>query len=286
MFIEPGHSVIDPSASGHAGLSQNVRQQLPDLRATDLSPFDPTDHHPDMRHHRLRPRGARRLGRWTRGDGRCGRGCAAAGGGAALVEVLLLPTPILAAVVSHTAGGGLLHAVGVPAAKGTTQVPALAAGQILAPGITWIGEKEDAAVTTAGQAPSPVRLLTQERSQSLVVLQDSWPDLPPAIPVPGKLKLRRDRYCKKAKLSLRMLTLQSMSSSYRIGTRVSRRWDGDFCRVPTRPTPRLSLPWKQERRVLLPSHWLRLSEQTRLHFPERHRRGVQVPSEAPAQPLK
>lgn len=147
----------------------------------------------------------------------------------ALVEVLLLPAPILAAVVSHTAGGGLLLAVGLPAAKGTTQVPALAAGQILAPGIPWIGEKEDAAVPTAGQAPSPVRLLTQERSQNLVVLQDSRPDLPPAIPVPGKLKLRRDRYCKKAKLSLKMLTLQSMSSSYRIGTRVSRTWDGDSC---------------------------------------------------------
>jgi hypothetical protein len=62
-------------------------------------------------------------------------------------------------------------------------------------------------VPTAGQAPSPVRLLAQERSQNLVVLQDSLPDLRPTIPVPGKLKLRRDRYCKKPKLSLKMLTL-------------------------------------------------------------------------------
>jgi hypothetical protein len=52
-----------------------------------------------------------------------------------------------------------------------------------------------------------VRLLAQERSQNLVVLQDARPDLHPAIPVPGKLKVRRDRYCKKAKLSLKMLTL-------------------------------------------------------------------------------
>lgn len=205
--MEPGHSVIDPPPSGHAGLSQNVRQQLAGLRAIDGSPFDPTDHHPDLPHHRLRPPGARRLGRWGLGRGRWRSGLAAAGGRAALVQVSLLPTPILAAVVGYTADDGLLLAVGFPAAKGTAQIPARAAGQILAPGIARIGQKEDAAVPTARQAPSPVRLLAQERSQNLVVLQDARPDLRPAIPVPGKLKPRRDRYCKKAKLSLRMLTL-------------------------------------------------------------------------------
>ena len=207
MFIEPGHSVIDPPLWGHAGLSQNVRQQLPDLRATELPPFDPTDDHPDMRHHRLGPRRARRPGRWVLGRGRGHRSLAAARGGAALVEVPLLLAPCCALVVGEAACARLLLAVGFPAAEGTAQVPALAAGQILAPGIARIGEKEDAAVPTASQAPSPVRLLTQERSQNLVVLQDARADLRPAIPAPGKLKLRRDRYCKKAKLSLRMLTL-------------------------------------------------------------------------------
>jgi hypothetical protein len=205
--MEPGHSVLDPSPSGYAGLSQNVRQQLPDLRATDVSPFDPTDHHPDMRHRGLRPRGARRRGRWVPRRGRCHRGLAAARGGAPLIEVLLLLAPLRTLVIGDAAGGRLLLAVGFPAAKGTAQVPARAAGQILPPGIARIGQKEDAAVPTATQAPSPVRLLTQERSQNLVVLQDSRPDLRPAIPVPDKLKLRCDRYCKKAKLSLRMLTL-------------------------------------------------------------------------------
>lgn len=207
MFMEPGHSVLDPPPSAYALLSQNVRQQSPDLRATDVPPFDPTDDHPDMRHHRFRPRGACRLERWARGDGRWGPSGASAGGGAALVEVLLLLAPWRTPVVGDTAGVRLLLPVGFPAAKGAAQVPARAAGQILAPRIARIGEKEDAAVPTAGQAPSPVRLLAQERSQNLVVLQDSRPDLRPAIPVPGKLKLRRDRYCKKAKLSLRMLTL-------------------------------------------------------------------------------
>jgi len=207
MFIEPGHSVVDPPPPGHAGLSQNVRQQLPDLPATEVSPFDPTDHHPDMRHHRLWPPGAGGSGRSARRYGRWGQGCAAAGGGAALVEVPLLPAPLRTLVIGDAAGGRLLLAVGFPAAKGAAQVPARAAGEIPAPRIARIGEKEDAAVPTAGQAPSPVRLLAQERSQNLVVLQDARPDCRPAIPIPGKLKLRRDRYCKKAKLSLRMLTL-------------------------------------------------------------------------------
>lgn len=205
--MEPGHSVVDPPPPGHAGLSQNVRQQLACLRAIDGSPFDPTDHHPDMRHHRLRPGRPCRLGRWVRAWGRCHRGLAAARGGAPLIEVLLLLAPLRALVVGDAADRRLLLAVRFPAAKGTAQVPARAAGQILAPGIARIGEKEDAAVPTASQAPSPVRLLTQERSQNLVVLQDARPDLRPAIPVPGKLKPRCDRYCKKAKLSLRMLTL-------------------------------------------------------------------------------
>jgi hypothetical protein len=97
--------------------------------------------------------------------------------------------------------------MGLAAAKGTTQVLALASGHILAPGIARIREKKDAAVPTASQAPSPMRLPSQHRSQDLVVLQDQPPDFRPAIPVPSKRKMLRDRYCKKAKLSLRMLTL-------------------------------------------------------------------------------
>ena len=67
-----------------------------------------------------------------------------------------------------------------------------------------------------------------------------------------------------------------MSSSYRIGTGVSRRWDGDFCWEQPRPTPWLGPPWKEESRLLLPGHWRHLSEQTRLHPAERHSRGLIV----------
>jgi len=74
-----------------------------------------------------------------------------------------------------------------------------------------------------------------------------------------------------------------MSSSYRIGTGVSRRWDGDFCWEQPRPTPWLGPPWKEESRLLLPGHWRHLSEQTRLHPAERHRHLNPVPFEAAAE---
>jgi hypothetical protein len=132
---------------------------------------------------------------------------AAASGRAALVEVPFFVAPFLALVIGDTAPRRLLLTVGFTAAKGAAQVLALAPGHILAPGIARVGEKEDAAVPTTNQAPSTVRLLSQQRSQDLVVFQDPRPNFGAAIPVPGKLKIGRDRYCKKAKLSLKMLTL-------------------------------------------------------------------------------
>jgi hypothetical protein len=205
MFIEPGHSLIDPAPPAYALLSQNVRQQLQDLRPADGPVLNPADDHLDMLQDRLRPGCVRRLGRWRRGLPWGHRGLTPASGGTALVEVPLFVAPFLALVIGDTAPRRLLLAVGFTAAKGTAQVLALAAGHILAPGIARVGEKEDAAVPTSGQAPSPLRLPSQ-RSQHLIVLQDPRPNLGLAIPVPAQLKISRNRYCKKAKLSLKMLS--------------------------------------------------------------------------------
>jgi hypothetical protein len=50
MFIEPGHSVIDPASPAHALLSQYYRQHLQDLRSADKPLLDPSDHHLHMLH--------------------------------------------------------------------------------------------------------------------------------------------------------------------------------------------------------------------------------------------
>lgn len=57
----------------------------------------------------------------------------------------------------------------------------------------------------------------------------------------------RDPDCKKPKLSLRILTQNLMSSSYRIGASASRKWDEDFLREPAvQPTHALHpLPGKK-----------------------------------------
>ena len=238
MFIEPGHSVIDPTPPAYALLSQNVPQHLEDLRPADGAVLDPTDDPLHMFDDRLRPGCMHRLGRrvlglhrWRCAPTRGHRGLAAASGRTALVQVPLLAPPFLGPIVGNAACVGLPLAMGLTAAKGTAQVLALAPGHVLAPGVPGIGEKEDAAVPTTDQAPSTVRLPSQQRSQDLVVLQHPPPNLAAAIPVPGKLKIGRDRYCKKAKLSLKMPTLDSMSSSYRIDTPVSSKVGRGFLSV-------------------------------------------------------
>ena len=195
-------------------LSQNLCQQLQSLRSAHRPTLNQADHDPHVLHQRLGPRGLdrhRSRGGW-RGClrfrlGLLGRSGAAIRSRAALVQVAFSALPVVGLVVSDTAPGRLLPAVSLAATKGTAQILPPDLALILAPGIARIGEKEDAAVPTAGQAPSPMRLPSQYRSQDLVVLQDQPPDFRPAIPVWSKLKMLRDRYCKKAKLSLRMLTL-------------------------------------------------------------------------------
>jgi hypothetical protein len=194
MFIEPGHSVIDPAPPAYALLSQNFRQHLKDLLWGDFPVLDQADHDPHMLDERLRPR-------WVHGprtrDGlrRCllrfGRPNRSALG---VLRPLLVR---VLAVEIHAPLRGLLLAVGVLAAEGTTQ--------ILASRIARMGDEKNAAVPASGQAPSQVRPGSHHRSHELVVLQDQLPDLRPAIPVPSKRKMLRDRYGKKPKLSLRML---------------------------------------------------------------------------------
>jgi hypothetical protein len=207
MFLEPDHSVLEAAPPAHALLSQNFRQHPENLLAVDGPVLDQTDHNPYMLHHRLRPWSAPGWGRRVTSLWRRGRHWASARGPAALIERLFALPPLVGAVVGHTPPDRLLSAMGLPAAKGAAQIAAPDPTQIRTAGIARIGEKEDAAVPTAGQAPSQVRPAAQHRSHELVVLQDQQPDFRPAIPVPRKLKVLRDLDCKKPKVSLRTLTL-------------------------------------------------------------------------------
>jgi DNA-binding IclR family transcriptional regulator len=78
--------------------------------------------------------------------------------------------------------------------------------QVEAASIARISEEIDAAMPATAQAFARVRLSPQNRSQEHVILQSQRPDVPLPVPSPPELKELRDRYCKKPKLSLRVLT--------------------------------------------------------------------------------
>ena len=206
--------MIDFPAPAHAVLSQNSLEHLPDLCVAYRASLNQADHHPHMLDHRLGPIGPVvpecRGHRPNRSGPICGPF-----GNSALVQVALLFLALWVAIVGDTPLRGLLLAMGLPAAKGTTQVvPA---------GIARMGEEENTAMPAPAQAGTQVRLGASNRSQEQIILRHQGGYRTPAIPTRPKLKMLSNPYCKKPKLSLKILTLNSMSSSYRIGTKVSMR---------------------------------------------------------------
>jgi hypothetical protein len=84
------------------------------------------------------------------------------------------------------------------------------------------GEK-NATVPATSQTYRQVRLGPVDRSQQNIILQHQSGDLIRSIPAPTKLEILRDPDCKKPKPSPKVLTLNSISSSYSIASNVSRR---------------------------------------------------------------
>ena len=128
--------MIDSPAPDHAVLSQDPDQHLQDLLRADPPAFNQTNHPPHMLDH-----WPRRILLWF---GWCHR-CFAFAVLDRLFDLAGLPTVIL-----DTPPSGLLLAVGLLAAKRTTQV--------LATGIAWIGEEKDPAMPAAAQASAQAGL--------------------------------------------------------------------------------------------------------------------------------
>ena len=140
--------MIDFPAPAHAVLSQNSLEHLPDVCVAYRASLNQADHHPHMLDHRLGPIGP--LVPECRGHrpDRSGPICGPFGN-SALVQGALLFLALWVAVVGDTPLRGLLLALGLPAAKGTTQVAAT--------GITRMGEEENPAMPAPAQAGSQVR---------------------------------------------------------------------------------------------------------------------------------
>ena len=197
--------MIDFPAPAHAVLSQNSLEHLSDLFLAHRASLNQAHHHPHMLDHRLGPLGRVVLRCRGHRPDRAGSICGHFGS-SALVKVALLFPALWVAVVGDTPLRGLLLAMGLPAAKGTTQV--------VATGIARMGEEEYTAMPAPAQAGSQVRLGASNRSQEQIILRHQGGYRAPAIPARPKLKMLSNPCCKKPKLSLKMLTLNSMSSSY------------------------------------------------------------------------
>ncbi len=212
--MEPGHSLIEFAAAGHGVLSQIARQHPEHLAAADPPAFNQAGDYPHVLDHQPVPPQAAALGR--PGSGRVGSWLGwTILARPTLIEVALLALSLGLAVESGTTLPRSLLAVSLPATEGTAQV--------VPTDIARVGQEENPAVPAPGQAGTQLRLGVQNRPQQHIIFLHQRGHRARAIPIRPKLKMLRDPNCKKPKLSLRMLTLNDMSSSYRIGTPVSMR---------------------------------------------------------------
>jgi hypothetical protein len=182
--MQPRDSMIDPFTPAYGVLSQNSLQHLQDLLAAHPPAFNQAADHSHMLHHRRLPRNRLRLG------------APRPGFTLPVLDALLELAGILA-VILRTPLRGRSLAAGLLAAKRTTQ--------ILATSIARVSEKKDPAMPAPGQASSQEGLGSQDRSQQQIILQHHGGHRAPAIPVGPELEMLLDPYCKKPKLSLRML---------------------------------------------------------------------------------
>ena len=216
--MEPKHSMIELAAANYGVLSQILCQHQQHLAAANPAALNEADHHPHMLEDlRVWPDGAD-FGRGCPGP-ECGDFCKRSlrsFATSALIDILLPFFPVLIAVIGGATSNGLLPAIRLAAAEGTPHFVALLH-------IAGMSQKENAAVPASSPAEAQVRFGLQNRSQNDIIFQHQAGYLALTIPLGPKLKMLRDRYCKKPKLRLRMLTLNLMSPSYRTGTQLSRR---------------------------------------------------------------
>lgn len=197
--MQPRDNMLDLPPPGHAALSQNSPQHLPDLFPADGPLLNQADDHAQIPQHRGRP-GAKagvriahphrrlRLGlpwwRWL--WLRLWHGCHPR-----KLAITILNAPAcsahLPAVVRDTPLGGLALAVGFAAAKRTPQ--------ILTPGIARMGEEENAAMSAAGPAGSQVGMGAECPAQHEIVFLHQIGHPSGTIPIRAKLEKPFDANC-------------------------------------------------------------------------------------------
>jgi hypothetical protein len=228
--------VIDPAASADAVLSQSLPQQVENLMASELNPFDQAHHHPHVgqhgrsrqtrfvEHHAIQPR-FKRHGRWVAGGclGWClprieiglrWRGRRKVVALAAAIESFLLRLPGRCPVVRGAPLAGTLLPMMLPATEGTTQVPPTC--------VAGMREKANPTVRAVSNASQKLGMRLQHRVQRGLILSDKRPGAIVLVPIRAKREKLLDRYGKKARLSAIMLMVVDTPSSYLFDAKASR----------------------------------------------------------------
>jgi len=134
--------------------------------------------------------------------------------GAPAVETFLVPSPLGRLIVFSAALVAPLAAMVLPAAERTAEIPT--------PGIAGMCEEANAAVAAVHRAVPQRRMLPQDGVQGQLILTNERLGAIVLVPILAKSKNFRDGYSKRDRLSVKMLIVLCMSSSYSLDANASR----------------------------------------------------------------
>jgi hypothetical protein len=148
--------------------------------------------------------------------------------GAMAVETFLVPSPLGRLIVFSAPLVAPLATIVLPAAERTAEIPT--------PGIAGMCEEANAAVAAVHRAVPQRRMLPQDGVQGQLILTNERLGAIVLVPILAKSKNFRDGYRKRDRLSVKMLIVSCMSSSYSLDANASRGRARIF-RAPQQETP-------------------------------------------------
>jgi hypothetical protein len=128
-------------------------------------------------------------------------------------------------VVSGAALIGLLPTMMLAASEGTPQIRSAC--------VAWVGEKANAAMQTMSHAAQQLRVCVQHAVQADLIVPDERIGAVVLVPIGPEGKNFLDRYDKKARFSVIILSCLDTSSSYFIDAQASRGRPRFFLRAPS-----------------------------------------------------
>ena len=143
--------------------------------------------------------------------------------GTLAVETFLVPFPLGRLIVFSAPLVGTLATMVLPAAERAAEIPAIR--------VAGMREEANPAVTAAYRAVPQRRMLPQDGVQGQLILTNERLGAVVLVPILAKSKNFRDGYSKRDRLSVKMLIVLCISSSYSLDANASRGRARIFCAI-------------------------------------------------------